>query len=148
MLRIAVIQGPNLNLLGNREPEVYGSKTMEGINDKIQNKADELKMKVDFFQSNHEGEIVDFIQSRKDKCDGIVINPGALTHYSIVLRDALVSVRLPVIEVHISNIYQREEFRHKSVVAPVAVGQISGLGYRGYLYALEAILNIINEERY
>lgn len=148
MLKIAVIQGPNLNLLGDREPEVYGAKTMEGINKTIKKKADKLDLKVDFFQSNHEGDIIDFIHKKRNKCEGVIINPGALTHYSIAVRDALVAVRLPVIEVHISNIYQREDFRHKSVIAPVAVGQISGLGYQGYLYALEAMLNIINKERH
>jgi len=145
---IAVIHGPNLNMLGTREPEVYGSTSLEMVNKSIKKQADKLNINVDIFQSNHEGEIVDLIQKGYNKYDGIVINPGGLTHYSIVLRDALVSVKLPVIEVHISNIHQREEFRHKSVIAPIAVGQISGLGTDGYLYALEAIVNVIKSGSY
>jgi len=143
--KVAVIHGPNLNFLGKREPEVYGRKTLEEINDDIRQKASELNIEVITFQSNHEGEIVDFIQDGYDKYSGIVINPGGLTHYSIVLRDALVSVELPVIEVHLSNIFNREEFRSVSVITPVAVGQICGLGANGYLYALEEISKIISK---
>ncbi len=132
-----------MNLLGSREPEVYGNKTFANINQSLEKKAEKLKIEVTIFQSNHEGELVDFIQEKAAVLDGIVINPAGLTHYSIVLRDALVASRLPVVEIHISNIYQREDFRHKSVIAPVAVGQISGLGATGYLYALEAICQII-----
>lgn len=145
MIKIAVIHGPNLNLLGVREPEVYGTKNLENINKEILKKAAHLQAEVEIFQSNHEGEIVDFIQQGYNKFKGIIINPAGLTHYSIVLRDALVAIQLPVIEVHISNIYQREDFRHRSVIAPVAVGQISGLGPDGYLYALEAMLKIIKK---
>jgi len=145
---IAVIHGPNLNMLGTREPEVYGSTSLEQVNKNIKKHAEKLGIEVEIFQSNHEGEIVDFIQDGYNKYKGIVINPGGLTHYSIVLRDALVSVKLPAIEVHISNIHQREEFRHKSVIAPVAVGQISGLGTDGYIYALSAILNVIKSGSY
>lgn len=148
MRKIAVIHGPNLNMLGTREPEVYGSTSLEQVNKSIKKQADKLNIEVDIFQSNHEGEIVDFIQKGYNKYKGIVINPAGLTHYSIVLRDALVSVKLPVIEVHISNIHQREEFRHKSVIAPIAVGQICGLGTDGYLYALEAIVNVIKSGSY
>lgn len=144
-MKIAVIHGPNLNLLGTREPEVYGKKGIEKINSEIKSKAEDLEIEIEIFQSNHEGEIVDFIQDGYDEFAGIVINPAGLTHYSIVLRDALVAVRLPVVEIHISNIYQREEFRHKSVIAPIAVGQISGLGPQGYLYALEAMVNLIKK---
>mgnify|MGYP000215220741 CR=1 FL=1 len=143
MRTVAVIHGPNLNMLGTREPEVYGSMGLDKVNKNIQSCAEKLNIGVDIFQSNHEGEIVDFIQDGYNKYKGIVINPGGLTHYSIVLRDALVAVKLPVIEVHISNIHQREEFRHKSVIAPIAIGQISGLGTDGYLYALEAVVNVI-----
>lgn len=143
MKEVAVIHGPNLNMLGRREPEIYGYLTLDDLNKKIQEQGEKLKLSLTIFQSNHEGEIVDFIQEGYNKYKGIVINPGGLTHYSIVLRDALVAVKVPVIEVHISNIYQREEFRHHSVIAPVAFGQISGLGTDGYLYALEALSKII-----
>lgn len=143
MKQVAVIHGPNLNMLGRREPEIYGYLTLDDLNKKIQEQGEKLKLSLTIFQSNHEGEIVDFIQEGYNKYKGIVINPGGLTHYSIVLRDALVAVKVPVIEVHISNIYQREEFRHHSVIAPVALGQISGLGTDGYLYALEALSKII-----
>jgi 3-dehydroquinate dehydratase-2 len=145
MNRIAVIHGPNLNLLGIREPEVFGTKSFEEINLSIKKRAQELRIEVDIFQSNHEGEIVDHIQRIHQEIKGIIINPAGLGHYSIVLRDTLVAVKKPIIEVHISNIYQREEFRYHSVIAPVAVGQISGLGPEGYLYALEAILDIIKK---
>lgn len=143
MKEVAVIHGPNLNMLGRREPEIYGYLTLDDLNKKIQEQGEKLKLSLTIFQSNHEGEIVDFIQEGYNKYKGIVINPGGLTHYSIVLRDALVAVKVPVIEVHISNIYQREVFRHHSVIAPVALGQISGLGTDGYLYALEALSKII-----
>lgn len=145
MRKIAIIHGPNLNMLGVREPEVYGSMNLEDVNRNIENRAENLNINVEIFQSNHEGQIVDFIQEGYNNYKGIIINPGGLTHYSIVLRDALVAVKLPVIEVHISNIYKREEFRHNSVIAPIAIGQISGLGPDGYLYALEAIVEIIKK---
>ncbi|MCG8513963.1 MAG: type II 3-dehydroquinate dehydratase [Halanaerobiales bacterium] len=148
MIKIAVIHGPNLNMLGMREPEVYGSLTLQEVNRLISKEAGRLKIEVEIFQSNLEGEIVNFIQAGYPGFDGIVINPAGLTHYSIVLRDSLVTVKLPVIEVHISNIYQREDFRHKSVIAPIAVGQISGLGIRGYLYALAALTNILKKASY
>lgn len=145
MIDIAVIHGPNLNLLGRREPEVYGLKDIQKINEEIKDKASSLDINVEIFQSNFEGEIVEFIQKGINKYKGIVINPAGLSHYSIVLRDALTAVQLPVIEVHISNIYKREEFRHYSVIAPIAVGQISGLGSQGYIYALDAINKIIKK---
>jgi len=144
---VAVIHGPNLNFLGKREPDIYGIKTLKEINQDIQKKASDLNIEVITFQSNHEGEIVDFIQNGYDKYSGIVINPAGLTHYSIVLRDALVSVKLPVIEVHLSNIFDREEFRELSVITQIAVGQICGLGANGYLYALEEISEIISNNR-
>lgn len=143
---IAVVHGPNLNLLGSREPDVYGVKTLPEINELIEEKADELGLEVSILQSNHEGEIIDFLQEGINEFTGIIINAGAFTHYSIALHDVLRALRIPVVEVHLSNIYQREEFRHHSVIAPVAVGQISGLGYRGYLFALEALKDIINGE--
>ncbi|MFI5359511.1 MAG: type II 3-dehydroquinate dehydratase [Halanaerobiales bacterium] len=143
MKQVAVIHGPNLNMLGMREPEIYGYLTLAELNEKIKEYGRKLNLDLTIFQSNHEGEIVDFIHEGYNKYKGIVINPAGLTHYSIVLRDALVAIKLPVIEVHISNIYQREEFRHHSVIAPVAIGQISGLGTDGYLYALDALSKII-----
>ncbi|MFW5999667.1 MAG: type II 3-dehydroquinate dehydratase [Halanaerobiaceae bacterium] len=143
---IAVVHGPNLNLLGSREPDVYGVKTLPEINELIEEKVDELGLEVSILQSNHEGEIIDFLHEGINEFTGIIINAGAFTHYSIALHDALRALRIPVVEVHLSNIYQREEFRHHSVIAPVAVGQISGLGYRGYLFALEALKDIINGE--
>ncbi|MFW5986075.1 MAG: type II 3-dehydroquinate dehydratase [Halanaerobiales bacterium] len=148
MPKIAIIHGPNLNLLGTREPEVYGRETLADINKIIDNKAEEINLEVTIYQSNHEGEIVDFIQSGRDEFKGIIINPAGLTHYSIVLRDALIATKLPVIEVHLSNIYKREEFRHRSVVSDIAVGQITGLGYDGYLFALEKMKSILQEGSY
>ena len=139
-MRVIVIHGPNLNLLGKREVGLYGDRTLEEINSTIKSQAAELGIETLFFQSNSEGEMIDFIQKESPNADGIIINPGALTHYGLSLRDALSDCRLPVIEVHLSNIYAREEFRHKSVVAPVASGQISGLGWRGYIAALRSMV--------
>ena len=141
MKKILIINGPNLNMLGIREPGVYGTETLETLCEKISNKADLLKVEVDFYQSNIEGEIINKIHSTLGNFDGIVINPGAFTHYSYAIRDALASVNVPAIEVHISNVHKREEFRHKSVTAPVCIGQICGLGTNGYLYALEELVN-------
>lgn len=139
MKKILIINGPNLNMLGVREPGIYGSETLETLYEKIRKKAVELKCEVEFFQSNIEGEIINAIHSAMGGFDGIVINPGAFTHYSYAIRDAISSINAPVIEVHISNVHKREEFRHKSVTAPVCAGQICGLGTNGYLYALEEL---------
>jgi 3-dehydroquinate dehydratase-2 len=136
--KIAVINGPNLNMLGVREKSIYGSMSLEDINKEVLKKATELDMEVEFFQSNHEGEIIDKIHSLHNKIDCIIINPGAFTHYSIAIRDAIGSVSIPTIEAHLSNIYTREEFRHKSVIAPVCIGQVSGFGDKSYLVAIEA----------
>lgn len=141
MKRILIINGPNLNMLGVREPNIYGAETLDSLYKKIKKRADELNLEVSFFQSNTEGEIIDEIQKALNSYDGIVINPGAYTHYSIAIRDAIASIDIPVIEVHISNVYKREEFRHKSVIAPVCKGQICGLGSNGYIYALEELCN-------
>lgn len=141
MKKILIINGPNLNMLGVREPEVYGKETLETLCEKIRNRANILNVEVDFYQSNVEGEIINKIHSAMGIYDGIVINPGAYTHYSYAIRDALASVDVPSIEVHISNVHKREEFRHKSVTAPACVGQICGLGANGYLYALEELAN-------
>jgi 3-dehydroquinate dehydratase-2 len=144
--KVLFINGPNLNLLGNRESDVYGSETLESINNRISAKAKEMNMEVTFFQSNHEGEIIDRIQDSPGLYDCIVINPGAFTHYSIAIRDAIKAVNVPVIEVHISNIYSREEFRSKSITAPVCRGQISGFGTDVYILALYAADMISQEE--
>ena len=139
MKKFLIINGPNLNMLGVREPSVYGSDTLEIINCEIEKKASELGLETAFFQSNHEGEIIDQIHAAHDNFSGIIINPGAFTHYSYAIRDAVSAVGLPCIEVHMSNVYKREEFRHHSVTAAVCVGQISGLGKKGYILALEAL---------
>ena len=137
-MKLLVINGPNLNMLGLREPGVYGNDTMESINKEILSKAKEKGIEVNFFQSNIEGEIINKIHSAVGVYDGIIINPGAYTHYSIAIRDAIASVNVPAVEVHLSNIHKREQFRHTSVTAPVCMGQITGFGKKGYIMALEA----------
>ncbi|MDD6483395.1 MAG: type II 3-dehydroquinate dehydratase [Clostridiales bacterium] len=137
MKKYLVINGVNLNMLGIREPGIYGNSTLEDLENNIRRKARELGVEVDFFQSNIEGEICTQIQQALNIFDGIIINPGAFTHYSYAIRDALASVKLPAVEVHISNIHKREEFRHTSVTAPECTGQICGLGFKGYELALE-----------
>ena len=139
MPRILVLHGPNLNLLGTREPEIYGYTTLDDINTMIAARAAEAGIETAFYQSNHEGDLVDAIQQANHKFDFIIFNAAAFTHYSIAIRDAIAAIDVPVIEVHLSNIHQREEFRHTSVLAPVAMGQICGLGVESYLAALEAI---------
>jgi len=139
-MRILVIHGPNLNILGKRNKVIYGEKTLDEINELIEQHATELDTEVAIIQSNSEGDLVDFIQKESGGADGIVINAGALTHYGLSLRDALLDTNLPVVEVHLSNIYAREEFRHRSVIAPIAKGQVTGLGWRGYLAALRTLV--------
>jgi 3-dehydroquinate dehydratase-2 len=136
-MRVLVINGPNLNLLGAREPSYYGVKTLEDILEALEEAARDLDVELEAFQSNHEGAIIDYVQVNAPDASGIIVNAGALTHYGLALRDALIDSRLPIIEVHLSNIHAREEFRRRSVLADVAVGQIAGLGWKGYLYALE-----------
>jgi 3-dehydroquinate dehydratase-2 len=140
---VLVIHGPNLNMLGTREPDVYGTDTLEDINGKLVEKAASLGVSIETFQSNHEGDIVEKIQSVPTRYQGVIINPAAYTHTSVAIHDALHLLDVPVIEVHLSNIYKREAFRHKSLVAPAATGQISGMGAFGYLLALDAVLNMI-----
>lgn len=137
-LKILVIHGPNLNLLGSREKEIYGSVSLESINKELKQRAKEKGVALETFQSNHEGEIVDKIGEAQGKFDFILINPAAYTHTSIAIRDALLSVKIPVIEIHLSNVYQREEFRHKSMIASLAMGQICGFGANSYYLALDA----------
>lgn len=138
-MKILVVHGPNLNMLGSRQVAVYGDKTLDEIDSLLQKRARELGVELETLQSNHEGALVDFIQEKSPEATGIIINPGALTHYGLSLRDALADTSLPIIEVHLSNIHAREEFRQQSVIAPIARGQISGLGWRGYIAALESI---------
>ena len=142
-MRILVINGPNLNFLGIREKSVYGAKDYKYLLGLLEEKAKQAGIVIETFQSNSEGEIIDRIQKAYyDRVDGIIINPGAFTHYSYAIRDALASIDVPKIEVHISNVHAREEFRHKSVTAPVCTGQIAGLGLQGYLLAVDAIINL------
>ena len=136
-MKILVINGPNINLTGMREPEVYGSLTLDQINTKIAQGAKEKGAECEFFQSNCEGELIDRIQQAMGNTDGIILNAGAYTHYSYALRDCIASVCIPTVEVHMSNIAAREEFRHTSVIAPVCKGQIAGFGYKSYLLALD-----------
>lgn len=144
-MKIMVIQGPNINMLGKRDRRIYGSMTMSDIHEQMKAVADQAGVEIEFFQSNFEGEIVDKIQECLGEFDGIIINPAAYTHTSIAIRDALAAVNLPTIEVHISNIYQREEFRHKSLIAPVCAGHIAGFGPIGYHLAIIGMLQIFEQ---
>ena len=142
-MRILVINGPNINMLGIREKDIYGNNDYNSLVEKIKKEASELDCQVDFFQSNIEGEIITSIQKAFGVYDGIIINPAAYTHYSIGILDALKSVNIPAIEVHISNIHQREDFRKKSVTAEGCIGQISGLGFEGYTLALRGLISLL-----
>jgi len=138
-MKILIINGPNLNMLGQRDKKIYGLKTLKNIETALQTEAKKLRAELAFFQSNHEGEIIDYIQKNAPEANGIIINAGALTHYSYALRDALADANLPSIEMHLSNIFAREDFRHISVIAPVVMGQISGFGWKGYIAALRLL---------
>jgi 3-dehydroquinate dehydratase-2 len=141
--KILVIHGPNLNMLGKREPDYYGKETLEEIDTCLKIDGEKLGLSVETFQSNHEGELVEKIQNAVDRIKGLIINPAAYTHTSIAIRDALLLLDIPVIEVHLSNIYKREPFRHKSLICDVVTGQISGFGVKGYQFALEALKGFI-----
>lgn len=145
-MKILVVHGPNLNLLGHRDEAHYGHQTLAEIDALVQKRAQELGAKVAAFQSNSEGALIDFIQKERPDTQGIIINPGAYTHYGLALRDALADSGLPIIEVHLSNIHAREGWRRHSVIAPIARGQISGLKWRGYIAALEALVALLQEE--
>lgn len=145
-MKVLVINGPNLNLLGKRNKTIYGDKSLAEIETILKNRGQNLGTDIVSFQSNSEGSLIDFIQKHSPTADGIIINPGALTHYGLALRDALADCGLPVIEVHLSNIYAREEWRARSVIAPIARGQISGLGWRGYVAALHTLVGELKGE--
>jgi 3-dehydroquinate dehydratase-2 len=146
-MKILVVNGPNLNMLGKRNKAYYGDKTLLQIDTLLKKEGKSLGADIVSFQSNSEGELIDFIQKNSAQAAGIIINPGALTHYGLSLRDALVDSRLPVVEVHLSNIYAREEWRAKSVMAPIARGQITGFGWRGYIAALQILVGVLKAEK-
>lgn len=144
-LSILVLHGPNLNMLGQREPNIYGSETLESINVSLQQTAETLKVSLTCLQSNHEGELVDAIQSTLNQHQGLLINAGAYTHTSVAVRDAIAAVAIPTVEVHLSNIYRRESFRHHSYIAPLAIGQISGFGAESYQLGLQALVGYLRK---
>lgn len=147
MVKVLVLNGPNLNLLGAREPGVYGHDTLEDIEVMVSGRAGEIGVQVSFVQSNHEGVLIDTLHSAAGSFDAVVFNPGAYTHYAYALRDAVAAAQVPVVEVHLSNIMSREEFRRVSVIAPVCVGQISGFGPLSYILGLEAAVGHVEESR-
>lgn len=147
MLKILVIHGPNLNLLGTREPEIYGRQTLKDINGLLLGEAKTKNVSLRAIQTNSEGEIITLLQRARGKFGGIIINPAAFTHYSYAIYDTILAIGIPTIEVHLSNIYKREEFRRKSVIAPACVGQICGFGYRSYLLALSVLVEHLKEEK-
>ena len=146
-MKVLLLHGPNLNTLGKRQPEIYGRTTMKGINDMVRARATELNCELAVYQSNHEGVLIDHLQAHASDCDGVVINPGALGHYGLSLRDALEGMGVPIVEVHLSNVHAREEWRHVSVISPVTLGQVVGFGPRGYIAALDLLVTHIRERR-
>lgn len=146
-MRMLLLHGPNLNILGRRRPEVYGRTTMKQINEMVRVRAEELGWEILVFQSNHEGVLVDYLQAHGDECDGVIINPGALTHYGLSLRDALEAVEAPVVEVHLTNVHTREEFRRTSVISPVTLGQVVGFGPGGYVAALDLLVAHVQAQK-
>ena len=146
-MKILVLHGPNLNLFGRREPHIYGTTTLAEINDKLQAAARELKVELVTFQSNHEGELVNMLHKHMDDAAGALLNPAGLTQYGVSLHDAIKAMPFPVIEVHMSNIAAREEWRHRSIIAPAAKGTVQGLGWRSYTAALRALVEIVSEKR-
>jgi 3-dehydroquinate dehydratase-2 len=142
-MKILVLHGPNLNLLGEREPEIYGRETLEMIDARLLEIAAAAEVELQIFQSNHEGELIDRLHTARKEVDGVLVNAGALTHYSYALRDALSATALPAIEVHLSNLHRREEFRHLSVLAAVCIGQVMGLGWRSYTLGLQGLIEIL-----
>ena len=146
-MKILILHGPNLNLLGTREPEVYGSMTLGDINAALLELGNELGAELKCFQSNHEGALIDELQEARTWANGVVFNPGGYTHTSVALRDAITAIGIPVIEVHMSNVYAREEFRHKSLISAVCKGKIIGLGWRSYTLGLRALIELLSDKR-
>jgi 3-dehydroquinate dehydratase-2 len=145
-MKLLILHGPNLNLLGTREPEIYGSLTLNDINAKLDEFAGENQVELVCKQSNHEGELIDALHDSRPWADGVVFNPGAYTHTSIALRDAISAIGIPVIEVHLSNVYAREEFRHVSMISAVCMGKIAGFGWRSYLLGLKALIDLLSDK--
>jgi 3-dehydroquinate dehydratase-2 len=144
-MKILILHGPNLNLLGTREPEVYGSLSLDDINNKLIDLGEELSVEVTCLQSNHEGQLIDALHDAQTWAKGVVFNPGAYTHTSIALRDAISAIEIPVIEVHLSNVYAREEFRHTSMISAVCTGKIAGFGWRSYVLGLNALVEVLQD---
>lgn len=146
MAKILIVNGPNLNKLGQREPEIYGDQTLDEINNDLTGLAQELEVELEFFQSNSEGGLIDYLQAEAEEANALIINPGAFTHYSVALRDAIVGSALPTVEVHLTNVQGREKFRRRSLIAPICLGVISGFGAYGYAMALSYFASLLTEE--